>query len=92
VAGCASTDATRYVINGVLFSPDNGGTLIATNGRQLAGAPARVTGREFILPVGWRGHQPACISNSKIGWHGLRYGLARGFILKSFPHRSFPDI
>jgi len=50
VAGCASTDATRYVLNGVLFSPDNGGTLIATNGRQLAGAPARVTGREFILP------------------------------------------
>ena len=50
VAGCASTDATRYVLNGVLFSPDDGGTLIATNGRQLAGAPARVTGREFILP------------------------------------------
>ena len=50
VAGCASTDATRSVLNGVLFSPDDGGTLIATNGRQLAGAPARVTGREFILP------------------------------------------
>jgi DNA polymerase III sliding clamp (beta) subunit (PCNA family) len=50
VAGCASTDATRYVLNGVLFSPDDGGTLIATNGRLLAGAPARVTGREFILP------------------------------------------
>ncbi len=50
VAGCASTDATRYVLNGVLFSPDDGGTLIATNGRQLAGAPARVTDREFILP------------------------------------------
>ena len=46
VAGCASTDATRYVINGVLFSPDDGGTLIVTDGRQLAGAPARVTGRE----------------------------------------------
>jgi len=50
VAGCASTDATRYVLNGVLFSPDDGGTLIATNGRLLAGTPARVTGREFILP------------------------------------------
>jgi len=50
VAGGASTDATRYVLNGVLFSPDDGGTLIATNGRLLAGAPARVTGREFILP------------------------------------------
>ena len=50
VAGCASTDATRYVLNGVLFSPDDGGTLIATDGRLLAGAPARFAGREFILP------------------------------------------
>jgi DNA polymerase-3 subunit beta len=50
VAGCASTDATRYVLIGVLFSPDNGGTLIATDGRCLAGAPARFGGREFILP------------------------------------------
>ena len=50
VAGCASTDATRSVLNGVLFSPDDGGTLIATDGRRLAGTPARVTGREFILP------------------------------------------
>ncbi len=50
VAGCASTDATRYVLNGVLFSPDNGGTLVATNGRMLAAAPVRFTGREFILP------------------------------------------
>jgi DNA polymerase-3 subunit beta len=50
VAGCVSTDATRYVLNGVLFSPDDGGTLIATDGRLLAGAPARFAGREFILP------------------------------------------
>ena len=50
VAGCASTDATRYVLNGVLFSPDHGGTLVATDGRCLAGAPARFVGREFILP------------------------------------------
>ena len=50
VAPCASTDATRYVLNGVLFSPDDGGTLIATDGKLLAGAPARFAGREFILP------------------------------------------
>ncbi len=50
VAGCASTDTTRYILNGVLFSPDKGGILIATDGRRLAGAPARVPGREFILP------------------------------------------
>ena len=50
VAGCASTDTTRYILNGVLFSPDDGGILIATDGRRLAGAPARVPGREFILP------------------------------------------
>ena len=41
VAGCASTDATRYVLNGVLFSPEKGGTLAATNGRLLAVAPVR---------------------------------------------------
>ncbi|MEI7910160.1 MAG: DNA polymerase III subunit beta, partial [Verrucomicrobiota bacterium] len=50
VAGCASSDATRYVLNGVLFSPDDGGILIATDGRRLAGAPARFAGLEFILP------------------------------------------
>jgi len=51
VAPCASTDATRYVLNGVLFSPNDGGTLIATDGRALAGAPARFAGRDFILPA-----------------------------------------
>jgi DNA polymerase-3 subunit beta len=50
VAVCASTDATRYVLNGVWFSTDNGGILIATDGRRLAGAPARFSGREFVLP------------------------------------------
>lgn len=50
VAGCASTDATRYVLNGVHFTPDDGGILIATDGRRLAGAPARVPSRAFVLP------------------------------------------
>jgi DNA polymerase III sliding clamp (beta) subunit (PCNA family) len=49
VAGCASKDETRYVLNGVLFSPADGGRLIATDGKRLACAPARVTGQEFIL-------------------------------------------
>lgn len=39
VAGCASSDSTRYLLNGVLFSPDDGGRLIATDGRRLAGTP-----------------------------------------------------
>lgn len=51
VAGCASTDATRYVLNGVHFTPEDGGLLIATDGRRLAGAPARVPSREFVLPT-----------------------------------------
>ena len=51
VAGCASTDATRYVLNGVLFTQENGGLLVATDGRRLAAAPARFTGRKFILPT-----------------------------------------
>jgi DNA polymerase-3 subunit beta len=51
VAGCVSTDATRYVLNGVHFTPEDGGKLIATDGRRLAGAPARVPGRAFTLPT-----------------------------------------
>ncbi len=51
VAGCASTDATRYVLNGVYFTPEDGGRLIATDGRRLAGAPARVPNRGFVLPT-----------------------------------------
>ncbi|MEY3898418.1 MAG: polymerase subunit beta, partial [Verrucomicrobiota bacterium] len=51
VAGCASTDATRYVLNGVCFTPGDGGMLIATDGRRLAGAPARVPDRKFVLPT-----------------------------------------
>ena len=51
VAGCASTDATRYVLNGVHFTPEDSGFLIATDGRRLAGAPARVPNREFVLPT-----------------------------------------
>jgi DNA polymerase III sliding clamp (beta) subunit (PCNA family) len=51
VAGCASTDATRYVLNGVHFTPEDGGMLIATDGRRMAGAPARVPGRSFTLPT-----------------------------------------
>ena len=31
VAPCASTDVARYVLNGVLFSLDDGGTLVATS-------------------------------------------------------------
>ena len=50
VAGCASTDVTRYVLNGVQFTPHDGGRLIATDGRRLAGAVARVPNREFVLP------------------------------------------
>ena len=50
VAGCASTDATRHILNSVYFTSNDGGMLIATDGRRLAGAPARVPSREFVLP------------------------------------------
>jgi DNA polymerase-3 subunit beta len=50
VAGCASTDETRYVLNGVLFTPEDNGLLVATDGRRLAAAPVRFTGQKFILP------------------------------------------
>ncbi|MEY3897055.1 MAG: polymerase beta subunit, central domain [Verrucomicrobiota bacterium] len=42
VAVCASTDATRHILNAVHFNPNDGGMLIATDEKRLAGAPARV--------------------------------------------------
>jgi DNA polymerase-3 subunit beta len=51
VAACVSTDATRHILSGVCFTPEEGGMLIATDGRRLAGAPARVPSREFVLPT-----------------------------------------
>ena len=51
VAGCASTDETRYVLNGVLFSSAQGGQLVATDGKRLACSPAAVLAKEFILPT-----------------------------------------
>jgi len=50
VAGCASTEPTRPELNGVLFTPDEGGRLIATDGRLLANTPAVVPSQKFILP------------------------------------------
>jgi DNA polymerase-3 subunit beta len=50
IASCASNDATRYVLNGVFFTPEDGGRLIATDGRRLASAPAGVPPTPFILP------------------------------------------
>ena len=52
VATCTSTDASRHVLNGVLVSPGDGGILIATDGKRLAGAPATVPCREFIRKRG----------------------------------------
>lgn len=51
VAPCASTEQTRQILNGVYFTPDDGGMLVATDGRRLAGAPATVPAAAgFILP------------------------------------------
>lgn len=51
-APCASTDPTREVLNGVFFTPEDGGLLVATDGRKLTGIPATVpTSAEFVLPT-----------------------------------------
>jgi DNA polymerase III subunit beta len=50
VAGCASSDVTRYVLNGVHFNPEDGGRVVATDGRRLACAPAVVPPTPFTLP------------------------------------------
>jgi DNA polymerase-3 subunit beta len=50
VADTASTDTDRYVLNGVFFSSDDGGLLVATDGRRLAAVPTHFSGTPFILP------------------------------------------
>jgi DNA polymerase III sliding clamp (beta) subunit (PCNA family) len=51
IAGCASTDITRHILNGVFFTPEEGGSLIATDGKRLACCPATVPPQPFILPT-----------------------------------------
>ncbi len=50
IAGCASTDITRQILNGVFFTPEDGGRLVATDGRRLACCPAPVPPQSFVLP------------------------------------------
>ena len=50
VAGCASNDRTRHILNGVRFTPEDGGQLVATNGKLLAVSPAEVPPHAFVLP------------------------------------------
>ena len=50
IAKCASNDSSRYVLNGVFFTPEDGGRLVATDGRRLACAAAEVPPTAFILP------------------------------------------
>jgi len=51
VSSCASHDETRHILNGVLFTPDDGGMVVALDGRRLAAAPATVPGEEFVVPT-----------------------------------------
>ena len=51
IAGCASSDTTRHILNGVLFTPEDGGRLVATDGKRLACCPATVPSQSFVLPV-----------------------------------------
>ena len=39
VAPCASTNETRQVLNSVYFTPEDGGMLVAADGKRLPGAP-----------------------------------------------------
>jgi DNA polymerase III sliding clamp (beta) subunit (PCNA family) len=51
IAGCASADTTRQILNGVFFTPEDGGQLVATDGKRLACCPATVPPQSFILPA-----------------------------------------
>jgi DNA polymerase-3 subunit beta len=50
IAGCTSSDSSRHILNGVLFTPEDGGRLVATDGKRLACCPATVPPQSFILP------------------------------------------
>ena len=50
VSGCTSHDTTRHILNGVFFTPEDGGQLVATNGKLLAVSPAEVPPEAFELP------------------------------------------
>ncbi|MCH7228932.1 hypothetical protein [Haloferula sp. A504] len=40
IAVCASKDSTRYILNSVLLTPEDGGMIVATDGRRLAATAA----------------------------------------------------
>ena len=50
VSSCASNDETRHILNGVLFTPEDGGMVVAVDGRRLGAAPATVPATGFVLP------------------------------------------
>lgn len=71
VAGCASSDPTRHVLNGVYFTPDDGGNIVATDGRRLACSPAIVPPQAFILPnnaCNILSHPDFLKANAEITW------------------------
>ena len=71
VAICAATDPIRTILNGVLFSPEDGGVLVATDGHHLACAPARVPDCQFVLPnaaVHMLGHPDFVSHDFEILW------------------------
>jgi DNA polymerase-3 subunit beta len=51
IAGCASKDPSRHVLNGVLLTPEDGGRVVATDGRRLAAAPASVPDARLVIPT-----------------------------------------
>jgi DNA polymerase-3 subunit beta len=50
VASCASKDTSRQILNGVFFTPEDGGMLVATDGRLLACCPTELPPQSFVLP------------------------------------------
>ncbi len=71
IAHCASTDPTRYILNSVFFTPEDGGWLVATDGRRLACSPVTVPSQSFILPSSAchiLGHVDFLKSPSQVTW------------------------
>jgi DNA polymerase III sliding clamp (beta) subunit (PCNA family) len=71
VVGCASTDTTRHILNGVLFTPEDGGLLVATDGKRLACCPAIVPAQSFVLPLAAchiLGHPDFTVGPAAVTW------------------------
>jgi DNA polymerase III sliding clamp (beta) subunit (PCNA family) len=90
VAGCASSDTSRHVLNGVFFTPEDGGRLVATDGKRLACCPATVPSQSFVLPSAAcyiLGHPDFTADMATITWIDYKDGDKRRVAIRCGRHQ-----